>query len=58
MNAILDLYNDYLISSFGEVTATGLSELGGGQISHDKIPSVNSFTGMDERTPRVASHVS
>jgi hypothetical protein len=37
MNAILDLYSDYLISSFGQVTATGLSNLMGGQISHDKI---------------------
>ncbi|NJM40198.1 MAG: transposase, partial [Anaerolineae bacterium] len=37
MNAILDLYSDYLISSYGQVTATKLSELVGGQISHDKI---------------------
>ena len=33
----MDLYSDYLISSFGQTTATGLSELVGGQISHDKI---------------------
>ena len=37
MDEIIDLYSDYLISSFGQVTATGLSELMGGQISHDKI---------------------
>lgn len=34
---LLDLYTDYLISSFGLVTATGLSTLLGGSISHDKI---------------------
>ena len=34
---ILDIYSDYLISSFGQTTATGLSALLGGQISHDRI---------------------
>jgi DDE superfamily endonuclease len=34
---LLDLYTDYLISSFGLVTATGLSTLLGGSVSHDKI---------------------
>ncbi len=38
MNAtLLDLYVDYLISSFGATTATGLSSLLDGEISHDKI---------------------
>ena len=37
MDELMDLYSDYLISSFGQTTATGLSELVGGQISHDKI---------------------
>lgn len=32
-----DLYIDYLISSFGPTTATGLSSLLGGSISHDRI---------------------
>lgn len=32
-----DLYIDYLISSFGMTTATGLSSVVGGSISHDKI---------------------
>lgn len=36
-NKLLDLYSDYLISSFSYTTATGLSELTGGIISHDKI---------------------
>jgi hypothetical protein len=35
----LDLYSDYLISSFGKVTATGLSELLDGELSHDQITS-------------------
>lgn len=34
---LLDLYSDYLISSFGQTTATGLSKLLGGTISHDQI---------------------
>ncbi|MBD2189976.1 transposase, partial [Pseudanabaena mucicola] len=35
----LDLYSDYLISSFEKVTATGLSELLEGELSHDQITS-------------------
>ena len=35
----LDLYSDYLISAFGQVTATGLSELIDGEESHDQITS-------------------
>lgn len=34
---LLDLYTDYLISSFGPVTATGLSRLLEGQVSHDQV---------------------
>jgi hypothetical protein len=34
---LLDLYTDYLLSSFGATTATGLSELVQGEISHDEI---------------------
>jgi hypothetical protein len=34
---LLDLYTDYLISSFGPVTATGLARLLDGQVSHDQI---------------------
>ena len=34
--ALLDLYADYLLSSLGRVTATGLSELVGGSVSHDQ----------------------
>jgi len=34
---ILDLYSDYLVSSFGQTTATGLSKLVDGDISHDQV---------------------
>lgn len=34
---LLDLYSDYLISSFGQTTSTGLSALLGGSVSHDRI---------------------
>ncbi len=44
---ILDLYSDYLISSFGQTTATGLSALLGGSISHDRI---RRFLAGPERT--------
>jgi negative regulator of sigma E activity len=35
--AILDLYSDYVVSSFGATTATGLSALLDGEISRDQI---------------------
>jgi hypothetical protein len=34
---ILELYSDYLSASTRKTTATGLSELAGGAISHDQI---------------------
>jgi hypothetical protein len=37
MKKEMDLYTDYLLSSFCQVTATGLSSLIDGSISHDKI---------------------
>ena len=47
---LLDLYSDYLISSFGPTTGTGLAELLGGSISHDRIQrllSKQDFTAAD-----------
>ena len=35
--SLLDLYTDYLISSFGATTATGLSRLLDNEISHDSV---------------------
>ena len=34
---LLDLYSDYLISSFGQTTATGLAALLDGAVSHDRV---------------------
>lgn len=34
---LLDLYSDYLLSSFGQTTATGLSRLVNGAVSHDQV---------------------
>ena len=34
---LLDIYTDYLISSFGLTTGTGLSRLLNGEISHDRV---------------------
>ena len=47
---LLDLYSDYLISSFGQTTGTGMAELLGGTISHDRIQrflSKQDFTAGD-----------
>lgn len=46
----LDLYTDYLLSSFGQTSATGLSRLVDGDLSHDKISrflSSNNFSSKD-----------
>ena len=34
---LLELYSDYLLCSFGATTATGLSALLEGRISHDRV---------------------
>jgi hypothetical protein len=36
-NQLLEIYTDYLMSSFSYTTATGLSILSDGKISHDKV---------------------
>ena len=36
-NPLLELYSDYLISSFALITATGLSLLLDNEVSHDQI---------------------
>lgn len=46
---ILDLYSDYLLSSFGQTTATGLSNLVDGEISHDQITRMLSNSAMDAK---------
>ena len=44
---VLDLYTDCVISSFGQVTATGLSALLGGSISHDRITRFLNAADLD-----------
>jgi hypothetical protein len=47
---LLGLYTDYLLSSFGQVSATGLSQMLDGEISHDSITRLLSkelFTSKD-----------
>ncbi len=48
MEDLLDLYTDYLISSFGQTSATGLSNLVDNAIKHDSITRLlanSNFTG-------------
>ena len=45
----LELYTDYLISTFGYATATGLSRMVEGQISHDQITR---FLSGEEHTSK------
>lgn len=50
MEKLLDLYTDYLLSSFGQTTATGLARILNGTVSHDKITrllSENNFKSKD-----------
>ncbi len=44
---LLELYSDYLISAFGYTTATGLSKMTGGEVSHDKITRFLSQKELD-----------
>jgi hypothetical protein len=46
---LLELYTDYLISSFGATTATGLSEVVDGAVSHDRVTR---FLSERAYTPR------
>ncbi|OQX40473.1 MAG: transposase, partial [Oceanospirillales bacterium LUC14_002_19_P2] len=34
---LIELYSDYLLSSFGKTTATGLSNLSDDAYSHDQV---------------------
>jgi hypothetical protein len=44
---LLELYSNYLLSSFGYTTATGLSKMTGGAVSHDKITRFLSEQELD-----------
>jgi len=46
----LELYTDYLLSTFGYATATDLSQMLNGQVSHDQITrflSGEAYTSKD-----------
>jgi hypothetical protein len=47
---LLDLYSDYLLYSSGQTTATGLSTILEGNVSHDKITRLLSSESFDEKT--------
>ena len=51
---LLDLYSDYLISSFGQTTATGLARLLDGTVSHDQITR---FLAKTDYTSRELWHL-
>ena len=50
MKDYLDLYTDYLISNSGLATATGLSAMTDGEVSHDQITRFLSKGDFDSRT--------
>ncbi|WP_141764570.1 transposase, partial [Hymenobacter glacialis] len=47
MSCTLDLYTDYLISSTGQTSATGLSRLLDGAVSHDQVTRWLSSSYLD-----------
>jgi len=49
MKQMLDLYSDYLLASFSQTSATGLSNLMNGQISHDQVTR---FLSQEQKTSR------
>ena len=49
VNNLIDLYNDGLLTSFGQVTATGLSAMTGGEVSHDKFTRLLASGRIDEQ---------
>lgn len=49
MENFVELYTDYLLCSFGQTTATGLSQLLEGRISHDKITRCLSQNQYDSK---------
>lgn len=49
MKQMLDLYSDYLLASFSQTSATGLSNLMNGDISHDQVTR---FLSGEKKTSR------
>lgn len=49
MKQMLDLYSDYLLASFSQTSATGLSNLMNGTISHDQVTR---FLSQEQKTSK------
>ena len=49
MRCTLDIYTDYLISSTGQTSATGLSRLYDGSISHDQVTRLLTNSYLDSK---------
>ncbi len=49
MKQMLDLYSDYLLASFSQTSATGLSNLMNGEISHDQVTR---FLSQEKKTAK------
>ena len=47
---LLEIYSDYLLSSFGQTTATGLSNLMDGALSHDQVTRFLNRDDYDSKT--------
>jgi len=46
---LLDLYSDYLLSSLSQTTATGMSQMLEGEVSHDQVTRLLSSERMDSK---------
>ncbi|WP_281645823.1 hypothetical protein [Parendozoicomonas sp. Alg238-R29] len=49
-NDLIELYSDYLLSSYGKTTATGLSDLLDGAYSHDQFSRLLSSSDFSSQT--------
>ncbi len=54
MKQMLDLYSDYLLASFSQTSATGLSNLMNGEISHDQVTR---FLSQEKKTSKDLWHI-
>jgi hypothetical protein len=45
----IEIYTDYAISRFGSITATGLSEMLNGELSHDFVTRILSGEALDSK---------
>lgn len=53
--AELELYTDYLISTFGSATATGLSAMVDGDVSHVRIRIDAAINSHDDLATRISN---